>query len=75
MKNSSTSIQVDEPRDFINKGEIKAFVGLVNEDEIQEDKRCFKELPKTSKGIDVFNSLSVFLEARSPVERLCGHLY
>ena len=65
LKNSSFSIQVDESTDLTNNCHVVAFVRFVNEGEIQENIfLCCKELSETSKGIDVFNVLSSYLETR-----------
>jgi hypothetical protein len=58
VKNNSFSIRVDESTDFTNKSYVVAFVKFVNDGDIQENFFCFKELPKTSKGQDMFNVLS-----------------
>ncbi|XP_055510562.1 zinc finger BED domain-containing protein 5-like [Leucoraja erinacea] len=64
LKNSSFSVQVGESTDLANKCHIVAFVRFINEGEIQENLFCCKELPETSKGIDIFNILSTYLETR-----------
>ena len=64
LKNSSFSIEVDESTDLTNKCYVIAFARFANVDEIQENFLCCKELPETSKGIDVFNILSSYLEMR-----------
>lgn len=62
LKNSKFSIQVDESIDLTNKCYVVAFVRFVNEGEIQENFLCCKELVETSKAIDIFNILSLYLE-------------
>ena len=64
LENSIFSIQVDESTDITNKCHVIAFVRFVNEGKIQENFLCCKELSETSKGIDVFNILSSYLETR-----------
>ena len=48
-----------------------AFVTFVNDGEIQEIFLCCKELPQTSKGIDIFNILSSYLVTRGLSRREC----
>jgi hypothetical protein len=50
LKNNIFSIQVDESTDFTSKGFVVAFLRFVNNDAIQENFFCCKELPETSKG-------------------------
>jgi hypothetical protein len=64
LKNNSFSSQVDESTDFTNKCHVIAFVIYVNDGEIQEKYFCCKELPETSKGQDIFNVLSSYMESR-----------
>jgi hypothetical protein len=71
LKNNSFSIQVDEPTDFTNKWHVIAFVRFVNDGEILENFFCCKKLPKTSKGQDIFNVLSSYLETKGLSWRNC----
>ena len=64
LKSSSFSIQVDGSTDITSKCHVVAFVRFVNEGEIQENFFCCKELPETSRGMDIFNILSSYLETR-----------
>uniref|UniRef100_A0A0L8IF98 Uncharacterized protein n=1 Tax=Octopus bimaculoides TaxID=37653 RepID=A0A0L8IF98_OCTBM len=59
LKNSSFSIQVDESTDLTNSCHVVS-VRFVNE----ENFLCCKELPETSKGINVVNILSSYQETR-----------
>jgi hypothetical protein len=61
---NSFSVQVDKSKDFTNKGYVVAFVRFVNDGEIQENFFCCKQLPKKSKGQDIFNVLSLHLETK-----------
>jgi hypothetical protein len=40
------------------------FIRFINEGEITENVLCCKELPETTKGQDIFNTFSVYLEGR-----------
>jgi hypothetical protein len=71
LKNNNFSIQVDESTDFTNKCHVIPFVRCVNGGEIQENFFCCKELPETSKGQDVFNVLSSYLETKGLSWRNC----
>jgi hypothetical protein len=71
LKNSSFCIQVDESTDFTNKCHGIAFVRFVNGGEIQGNFSCYKELPETSKGEDIFNVLSSYLETKGLSWRNC----
>jgi hypothetical protein len=70
-KNNSFSIQADESTDFTNKSYVVAFIRFVSDGEIQENFFCSKELPKTSKGYDMFNVLSSYLETKGPSLEKC----
>ncbi|XP_072909831.1 zinc finger BED domain-containing protein 5-like isoform X6 [Hemitrygon akajei] len=71
LKSNSFSIQVDESTDFTNKCHVVAFVRFVNDGEIEENFFCCKELPEPSKGQDVFNVLSSYLETKGLSWRNC----
>jgi hypothetical protein len=64
LENNSFSIQVDESTDFTNKCHAVACVRFVNDCKIQENFFCCKELPEISKGQDIFNVLSSYLETK-----------
>jgi hypothetical protein len=63
-KNNSFSIQVEGSTYFTNKSFVVAFVRFVNDDEIQENFFCYKELPETSEEQDTFNASSSYLETK-----------
>jgi hypothetical protein len=63
-KNNTSSIQVDESTDLTNKIYVVAFVRFVNDGEIQENFFRCKEVPKRSKGQDMFDVLSSYLETK-----------
>jgi hypothetical protein len=65
LKNTSFAFQVDESTDITNKAQRLAFERFENEGEIMEYFCCFKELPETAKGQDIFNILSSYLESCS----------
>jgi hypothetical protein len=71
LENNSFSIQVDESTDFTNKYHAVTFVRFVNDGKIQENFFCCKELPETSKGQDIFNVLSSYLETKGLSCRNC----
>jgi hypothetical protein len=71
LKNSCSSIQVDESTDFTNKSNVVAFVRFLNDGEIQENFLCYKELSKTSKGRDIFNVLSPYHETKGLSSENC----
>ncbi len=49
--------------DITVKAQLLAFVQFENENEIMENYFCCKELPETTKGHDIFNILSSYLES------------
>lgn len=55
LKNRSFAIQAEESTDLIKKCYNVAFVRFVSRDEIQDNFFCCKELPESSKRIDIFN--------------------
>ena len=71
LKNNSCFIRVDESTDSTYEHYVIAFVRFVNDGEIQENFFCCKELPETSKGQDIFNVLSSFLNTEILSWRNC----
>ena len=71
LKNTNFCLQVDESTDITNKCHVIAFVRFINEGEITENFLCCKELPETTKGQDIFNTLSVYLEERRLLWERC----
>ncbi len=63
LQNNNFALQVDESTDIIGKAQLLAFVRFENEGETMENYFCRKELPETTKGHDVFNILSSYLES------------
>ena len=62
LQNNNFALQVDETSDITGKAQLLAFVRFENEGEIMENFLCCKELPETTKGHDIFNILSSYLE-------------
>ncbi len=63
LQNNNFALQVDESADITDKAQLLAFVRFGNEGEIMENYFCCKKLPDTTKGHDVFNILSSYLES------------
>jgi hypothetical protein len=57
------ALQAVESTDVTNKAQLLAFVGFQNEGEIMAIFCCCKELSETTKGQDIFNILSFYLES------------
>jgi hypothetical protein len=49
--------------DITSKAQLLAFVRFETKGEIIENFCCYKELPETTKGQDIFNILSSYLES------------
>ncbi len=62
LQNNDYALQADESTDVTGKAQLLAFVQFGNEREIMENYFCC-ELPETTKGHDVFNILSSYLES------------
>ncbi len=63
LQNNNFALQVGESIDITGKAQLLAFVRFENEGEIMENYFCCKELPETTKGHEVFNILSSYLES------------
>ena len=63
LQNNNFTLQVDETTNITGKAQLLAFVRFENEGEIMENFLCCKELPETTKGHDIFNILSSYLES------------
>lgn len=57
------ALQVDESTDITSKAQLLAFVRFEHDGAIMENFCCCKELPETTKGQDIFNILSAYLES------------
>jgi hypothetical protein len=55
LKNPNFALQVDESTDMTNKAQLLVFIRF--------DTICCKEPPETTKGQDIFNILSSYLES------------
>jgi len=65
------ALQVDESTDISGKAQLLAFIRFVNDDDITENFFCCKELPETTKGQDVFNTMTAYLESLNLNWHLC----
>ncbi len=63
LQNNNFALRVDESINITGKAQLLAFVRFEDEGEIMENYFCYKELPETTKGHDVFNILSPYLES------------
>ncbi len=63
LQNNNFALQVDETTDITGKAQLLAFVRFENEGEIMGIFFCCNELPETTKGHDIFNILSSYLES------------
>ena len=63
LQNNNFVLQVDETTDITGKAQLLVFVRFENEGEIIENFLCCKDLPETTKGHDIFNILSSYLES------------
>jgi hypothetical protein len=61
LKDTTFSVQVESAN--ISKAQLLAFVRFENKGEIVDNFCCCKELPETTKGQDIFNILSSYLES------------
>ncbi|XP_076324212.1 zinc finger BED domain-containing protein 5-like [Tachypleus tridentatus] len=55
------AIQVDESTDLSGKSQLLAFIRFIENDGIVEDFLCCRELPETTKGQDIYDALSSYL--------------
>ncbi len=63
LQNNNFAFQIDELSDITGKAQLLAFVRFENEGEIIENYSCCTEMPESTKGHDVFNILSSYLES------------
>jgi hypothetical protein len=57
-------IRVKQLHKLKPQSSVVAFITFVNDGEIHENFLCCKELPETSKGQDIFNVLSSYMETK-----------
>ena len=62
MKNSKFAIQVDESTDISGKAQLLAYIRFIHNDEIITQFLFCKELEKHTRGQDIFQTLSEYLE-------------
>ncbi|XP_076352668.1 zinc finger BED domain-containing protein 5-like [Tachypleus tridentatus] len=55
------AIQVDESTDLSGKSQLLAFIRFIENDGIVEDFLCCRELPETTKGQDIYDALTSYL--------------
>jgi hypothetical protein len=70
-KQSYFALQVDESTDISGKAQLLAFIRFVDEGDITENIFCCKELPETTKGIDVFNTITSYLKSNDLTWQSC----
>ena len=61
LRTCEFALQVDESTDISGKEQLLGFIRFVNEDKIAEQFFCCKELLETTKGQDVFDVLTEYL--------------
>ncbi len=62
LQNSEFALQVDESTDISNKAQLLTFIRFIDGDQIINQFFCCKEMPRTTRGQDVFEILSTYLE-------------
>ena len=62
ISNSNFALTVDESTDISNKSHIIAFVRFIDGDEIINQFLCCKEMVTTTRGQDIFNTVSDYLK-------------
>ena len=62
LRTCEFALQVDESTDTSGKEQLLGFIRFVNDDKIIEQFLCCKELEKTTRGQDVFDILTDYLE-------------
>ena len=63
LKCREFALQADESTDISGKAQLLAFIRFVDDGEIIEQFFCCKELPETTKGQDIFETLNSYLES------------
>ena len=63
LKCREFAFQADESTDISGKAQLLAFIRYIDDGEIIEQFFCCKELPETTKGQDIFETLNSYLES------------
>ena len=62
LKHELFALQVGESTDITGKAQLLVFVRFIDDEGIVKDFLCYKELPETTKGKDIFDVLNAYLE-------------
>lgn len=62
FQNSLFALQIDESTDISNHAQLIAFIRVIDEDAIINQFLCCKQLPTTTKGQDIFDTITICLE-------------
>jgi len=71
FQNSLFALQIDESTDISNHAQLIAFIRVIDEDAIINQFLCCKELPTTTKGQDIFDTITACLEKYGLSWNLC----
>ena len=64
LKGCESALQADESTDISGKAQLLTFIRFIYDGQITEQFFCCKELPETTKGQDVFETLTSYLGSR-----------
>lgn len=62
FQSSLFALQIDESTDISNHAQLIAFIRAIDEDAIINQFLCCKQLPTTTKGQDIFDTITIWLE-------------
>lgn len=62
FQNSLFALQIDESTDISNHAQLIAFIRVIDEDAIINQFLCCKQLPTTTKGQDIFDTITICLK-------------
>ena len=65
LKDCEFALQADESTDISGKAPLLTFIRFIYDGQITKQFFCCKELPETTKGQDVFETLSSYLKCRT----------